>query len=83
MNTPAVTLTPTRAQFLEKLTEALKRNAPKLADEAAMARFLAAVKVTLEGGFTVTIDSVSFKEAWKACGLKGKVTYKGLHALTP
>lgn len=83
MNLPAVTLSVTRAQFLEKLTEALKRNAPKLADEAQLNRFLAAVKTTMEGRYDVIIDSQSFKEAWKACGLKGKITYKALHALTP
>jgi len=73
----------TRTQFNTALREALKRNYPWAADETKLTNFMASVQKTLEGAKTVIIDSQSFKDAWKACGLTGRPTYKGMHAFLP
>ena len=70
---------PTRAKFMEEVRAALVRNQPRVVTTGQIDRFMASVHKTLQGEFTVIIDSQSFKEAWKACGLKGKPTYKLMH----
>lgn len=84
MHSTASNITPaqvTRTQFLEKLTSALKANHEWASDAEKLEPFLAAVRTTLAGRKTVIIAGQSFKDAWKACGLKGCPTYVGLHAL--
>lgn len=79
-NAPATPALPTRARFMEVFTEAFDRNQLRAAAPGMREKFLAGVRETLEGKFTVTIDSQSFKDAWKALGLKGRPTYKAMHA---
>jgi hypothetical protein len=75
--------TVTRSRYCEELRSALKeeyewaRQSPEKLDS-----FIAGVQRMLEGGTGVIINK-AFTAAWKACGLPGKVTYRGLHLLAP
>jgi hypothetical protein len=50
-------------------------------DPDRLARTMEYAAQTLNGGKTCRIDGESWKAAWKEIGMKGKPTYKGLHAL--
>lgn len=81
MNDPVSPVT--RTQFSTALRQCLKEDFPWAADDTKLNNFMASVQTTLEGRKTVIIDGKSFQRAWRSCGLKGKPTYKGLHALLP
>ena len=50
-------------------------------DADKLARFMASVRATLDGGMTWNNDGDAALAAWRAIGGKGKPTYKALHAL--
>jgi hypothetical protein len=72
-----------KAAFLAALrAELVARNAWAVQNPAKLESFMASTETTLNTDRnTVTIDSDSFKAAWKTIGGKGKPTYKGLRAL--
>lgn len=55
---------------------------PWAKDPAKLANFVDGIDRTLDGAHTVDISGPACLAAWKACGGKGKPTYKAIHALT-
>lgn len=71
---------PTKARFKEILLEYI-RVYPWWNDETKQRNAIEAIDNTLAGGFDCAIDGPAWVNAWKACGQKGKPTYKAIHAL--
>jgi hypothetical protein len=69
----------TKQQFLAVLQrELLKHDWAR--DDARFAKAMEEVRKTLNGQHNCML-SESWVKAWKEIGMKGKPTYKGLHAL--
>lgn len=79
-----------KQQFLTALEQALRsREYPwldqpcsRMPGNTKLDTFMINTRVMIESDRNlVNIDSASFVDAWRAIGMKGKPTYKGLRAL--
>jgi hypothetical protein len=70
----------TKERFLSILQRELSKH-EWAKDAERLKRAMEYAAKTLDGHKTCVIDSESWKTAWKEIGMKGKPTYKGLHAL--
>jgi hypothetical protein len=70
----------TKQQFLSILRRELSKY-DWAKDAARLDNAMEHAAQTLGGRRTCMIDGDSWKTAWKEIGMKGKPTYKGLHAL--
>jgi hypothetical protein len=67
--------------FLAVMREKLSAYPWAQADPGRLEQVMVFVEDTLNGSHSCNIDGASWKAAWKAIGMKGKPTYKGLHSL--
>ena len=67
--------------FLAVMREKLSAYPWAQAEPDRLERTMGMVEDTLNGSRSCMIDGASWKAAWKAIGMKGKPTYKGLHSL--
>ena len=73
----------TKTAFLDALsTEIIATREWAVTEPKRLERFMGATKDTLESPHNVVaIDTPAFTVAWRAIGMKGKLTYKALRAL--
>lgn len=71
----------TKQQFLSILRRELSKY-EWAKDTERLEQAMGYAAQTLNGSKTCRIDGESWKTAWKEIGMKGKPTYKALHALT-